>query len=308
LLIIGFVKIKEKNMAHKLFLIAVMSIAALFAVMSKQQDILLVLPVLAVFWFLLKRFGLGKWIAIIWSALFIAVTGFLFASNGAAGNVSAFNVTSMDLLPASENPEEQLEQLGFSEEDIKIIIAEIGNSAFSVSYDWSVYADGFTRLNELRIIAREPEIFFKMLASRARNLFLDAPYGNYLESSGAAEGEKTNENRLWYNLKKVLYVRNVYFYFGVLLVAFLFALFGCRIKALSQIPEDLFRIYLMFPIANILRFITVLLGDGSFDDAKHFFSVNVEFDVMYICNLILISVVLGCFLSKLFNSEGKEIK
>lgn len=63
-------------------------------------------------------------------------------------------------------------------------------------------------------------------------------------------------------------------------------------ESMKIIPRDLFLIYWMLPISNLLRFLTIMLGDGSHDDIKHFFTVNFEFDAMIMSNCILLFFIL----------------
>lgn len=46
-------------------------------------------------------------------------------------------------------------------------------------------------------------------------------------------------------------------------------------------------------LSNILRFATAILGDSPHDDIKHFFAINVEFDVIFFYLVIQI-VVIAC--------------
>ena len=140
-----------------------------------------------------------------------------------------------------------------------------------------------------------------MLVKRSRNLFKDAPLGNYTKESGATCGEKTNENRLWYKVKQIVYENDALFYFGVCMVAILLALVGRYIYFLSEIPAEVFKVYLLIPLSNLLRFFTVLMGDCSSGDFKHFFSTNFEFDIIYICNFILLSMIIYGFLKEQYD-------
>lgn len=299
LLVIALLYGKDRGIFQKVVLIIINSVVALFAIMSKQQDILLVLPVIVIFFTLFKRFKFKFRFFILWAICFMICIGISFKVNTAGGNITSFNVTSCDLLMLSEKPEEHLKELGFEDKDIEIIMSGVGNSAFSLPYDWKIYGDKFTRMTEIKMIMKEPKIFFKMAYKRAAGLFTDAPLGNYMQSSGAAGQEKTKENRIWYNLKNIIYAHNLYFYIAVVLIALIFALMGSKIKAFSDIPRDLFYIYACLPIANILRFVTVLLGDSSHDDLKHFFSINFEFDFMFLCNMILMVKIIVYVLERM---------
>lgn len=283
---------KDEDTKKKVRLVVLDSIVALFAIMSKQQDILLLLPVLAIFALLFQRFRLKKSHYAVWALLFLTLIVSIFRYNEAGGNITSFNVISMDMLVLSRMPQEQLRDLGLDQGDIDTVMSGVGNSAFTAPYNWGEFAYIFDRKAELKILAKEPAIFFRMVDKRAGQLFMDAPLGNYMQSSGAIEREKTTKNRLWYQIKEKIYIRSIWFYMGVIILAVMLALVTPRMKAMKGVPRDLFWVYGMLPVANLLRFLTIILGDGSFDDIKHFFTVNFEFDMMFIGNIIILILIL----------------
>lgn len=189
----SFLHGKDQNVKKRVRIVVLDSIVALFAILSKQQDILLLLPVLFIFSILFYRFRFKRSQFIIWALAFLALTGGMFKYNTAAGNITAFNVICTDMLTLSSMPQKQLEDLGMDQQGIDTVMNELGNSAFTVSYNWEEYANIFDRKAELKILAKEPAIFFRMVENRAQQLFTDAPLGNYMQSSGAAEREKTQK-------------------------------------------------------------------------------------------------------------------
>ena len=298
LFIIGFLYMKNNSKICKTIYLFWLSVAASFAILSKQQDILLIIPVLIWFVLLARKIMLRKRSTLIWIICFVAFIGMAFINNKGAGNETTFNVISMDLLGESEYPEEQLRRLGLSDSDIDIITTGKGKDPYGLPYDRNLFSSRFTRKDEIKILMREPEIFLRMAKNRAHRLFYDVWFGNYMKDSGAKEGEKTNENRVWYKIKNKIYVHNLYFYLGICMFSIILGITGGHICYLSFVPKELFAIYLFLPISNILRFLTVLVGDSSHDDLKHFFATNFEFDIIFICSVILSIIVLYGFMKK----------
>lgn len=291
----GFTVVTGTHYIFRILFLIVITIDALFVILSKQQDILLVVPVVFIVWLLLKRFNAKILLRASWSITFVTFVVFLFLHNPGGGNIGAFNAISMDLLSRSSNPQMHLREMGFNDIETEIFTQGIGgnmysvNAPFSNQLSWDEYEHYFSRRNELKIILREPSIFFKMLESRSEHLFRDEPnLGNYMQDSGAAPYEKTKENRLWSNIKSAIYESNFAFYAATIFFSCMLSVFGWTFDALATIPKDLFLLYSILPVSNAIRFISVLLGDSSHDDIKHFFVLNVEFDVMFVINICAI--------------------
>lgn len=310
--ILWYIFSSERKMilVYAIPVIILTGIISLFTVLSKQQDILLVVPVMVMHWLLFKKFDIQKHMRLILSAVFFVVVAILFTHNSAVGNVGAFNVTSMDLLKYSSKPQAHLEAMGFNDTEVEIFMQGIGenmfseNSPFKKCLSWEDYEQSFTRINELKIIFKEPHILLDMISSRSENLFKDDPIlGNYMENSGAAPYEKTKENRMWSNIKSAIFKSNFVFYISTICFASLFSFFGRKSKIFSFIPKDLFWLYLMVSVTSILRFMTIMLGDSSHDDIKHFFALNIEFDILFAINccaivyMVLHKTALGILLN-----------
>lgn len=305
--IIGFLYIKDVSRPIQFLFLCIDFVVILFAVMCKQQDLLFIIPALVVSYLLFKTCKFKKWFFCLWAVLLLLTIGGLFKVNTAAGNTTAYNVTSMDLLANSMEPETRLEELGFSESEVSIIMSGVGNSVFTVPYDWTAFRDAFDRTTELKILSKEPMIFVRMINKRCQNLFIDdVTLGNYMKSSGAEGMEKTKENRLWYTIKNKIYVHSFSFYIIVILVAVLLSCIGLFGNSLSKVKKELFYVYLMLPISNVFRLITIMLGDSSHDDIKHFFTINFEFDVIFLINIVLCVLIFDyyfgkhCFKKKVF--------
>ena len=79
----------------------------------------------------------------------------------------------------------------------------------------------------------------------------------------------------------------------VILVSFGVIYLGVTKEYITRIiPKEGFMVYTLLPVGNILRFIAVILGDAN-EDIKHFFTVNFEFDFMYVINIILLVYVIS---------------
>lgn len=306
-LIYSFLFVKEKNYIIKMVYVCVDSVIAYFAVLCKQQDILLVLPIVLIFYIMLKRFGLPVILRVLWIIVFISIIALNVGANKAGGNITTFNVINKELLANSENPQNHLRRMGLEEADIGKIVDSIGQVAFDEkgSEVWEEYGDFYTRRNELKILSNEPRLFFIMIIDRAKSLFKDASYlGNYMEESGAAPVEKTTQNRLWYNVKTILYRSSFLFYISVIIVAISLIAFGLTNTSVN-IAKDLFLIYAILPCSNILRYLTVIFGDAN-EDVKHFFALNFEFDFIFIINICLIVYIVKTCLSSKKTGDVKK--
>lgn len=296
LLLLGFSVIVNKNMVIRLLFLAAVTVDATFSVSNKQQDILLLFPVIWIIWHLLNDFKCNTFFKITWTICFLCINGVLFINNTAGGNITTYNVISMDILKYSDDPEEHLYAMGFNDSEVQIFLQGVGRNAFENDIPWKEYESYFSRSNELKILLREPNIILQMITNRSSALFQDDPkLGNYLKESGASPKEKTKENKLWSQLKSLFYGTGIVFYLLVITIAIIISLFGYKINAFMAIPnrKALFKIYTFLPLSNMLRFFTVILGDSSHDDIKHFFTLNVEFDVLYLINVCaLVHIIL----------------
>lgn len=307
LLLWGFTMGVKKHPFLQLLCVVALSVAAIFAVLSKQQDILVIVPIMFIIWILLKRFGIKAVYRVGWEIIFSVIVAVLFVGNTAGGNITAYNVISMDLLANSEEPYEHLQSMGLDDSETEMFLQGVGQNAFTSGLPWKDYENHFTRTNELKILLREPKIFFRMVGQRATDLFKDDPaLGNYTIDSGAAPQEKTEENKLWTKLKTHIYGVGLAFYLPVILLALFFGIFGRKIRLLHNIPPDLFYVYLVLPVSNVLRFVTVMLGDSSHDDVKHFFTINFEFDFMFLVNACLLVSIAAILIRDRLYSQNNE--
>lgn len=283
----------SSNLWKRYLSIVLITFFSYFAILSKQQDILTFFPFLICILVLLKKYGFKLYLRILYTIIFTFLISYTFINNPAGGNVTTYNVIMMDILSNSEKPEEQLKTIVKDQSDYEIIAKEIGNNAFNSTINWEDFEEYFTRKNEVVLLAHEPKVFFKMVNIRSKKLFLDDNnLGNYLKKSGSIPHEKTSENRLWYNIKNKIYVHNIYFYLLFLLASVSVFFIGSKLYHLSNEIKDILFLYLLLPISNLLRFITVILGDSSHDDYKHFFALNVEFDIIF----ILTTLAFGYFI------------
>lgn len=305
LLIYSFYYIgNEGNSIKKSVYVCIDSVVAYFAVLCKQQDILIVFPIVFIFYIMLKRFKIPIIFRALWIVVFISLIALNMSVNKAGGNITTFNVINKDLLANSENPHKHLCQMGFTEAEIGKIKESIGENAFDEkgSAVWKEYGDYYTRSNELKILCNEPKLIFKIMKKKAQFLFKDVSYlGNHMEESGAQPLEKTSKNKFWFNVKGILYRSNLLFYLSVIIFAISVSVFFIvNSSSMNFLTKDLFWIYAMLPCSNFLRYLAAVFGDGN-EDIKHLFILNFEFDFIYIINIcLIIYIVKSKFQSKYF--------
>lgn len=302
LLIYGFLFVINKSYISKYIYICINSVVACFAILCKQQDILIVFPIVLIFLMLLKHLGMSSFIKIIWVILFLSIITISLIVNKGGQGVTAFNVINKSILVNSKDPCGHLRKMGFGEEDIERVKESIGQSAFQEkgSSVWEQYKNYYTRTNEIKILAREPQIIFKLVEKKSKALFKDVNYlGNYTKESGAKPGEKTRKNRFWYNVKRSLYKSNFAFYIVVIMFSICTSAFSVKNSYVSKDIKKILLVYVMLPCSNILRYITVILGDGV-EDVKHFFILNFEFDFIYIVNICLVAYIINLYIRHSF--------
>lgn len=300
LLAYSFLFVKEKTMAIKYTYVCIDSVVACFAILCKQQDILIVFPIVLLFLNLFRRLGLKNCYSAVWILVFGAVIIVHLTVNKAGGNITAFNVINKEILSASQKPHEHLREMGLAEADIKVVEGGIGQTAFEENgaLIWDEYGSYFTRGNEIRILINEPQIILRSMIERASSLFKDDDdLGNYMKETGAAPKEKTSENKLWYNIRGHLYRSNFAFYIGIIIFSICLCIYALRSPILKNIPNDLFLVYGMLPCNNILRYLIVVFGDAN-EDVKHFLILNFEFDFMFVIDVILIIYIVSLYINR----------
>ena len=298
----------KKEKEHKMLLLFLMVVAGVFGAVNKQQDILCIISVIflaictILFAMELSRAGKIRACVTMSCVCLLLALGLTILNKG-AGNTCA-NVMLHDILPETSEPVESLEIMGFQGEEIKEVQAAFGSDTFSFEGPkvFEKYRSHFTRTNEAKVLLHEPEIIIKMIVNRAQYLFQDAPLGNFLEKDGIAPGAKSISFRSWFNVKSRLYQSSFAFYITVILLSVAISLI--QIKKGTKA----YCIVLSMALSNILRYLTIILGDRSNDDIKHFFMVNVEFDVLLICVVLSFAIsVLGRFLSGEHSGRFRKI-
>lgn len=300
LLVYSFLFVKEKTRTIKYTYACIDSVVACFAILCKQQDVLIVFPIVLLFLILFKRLGLGSCYSAVWILVFGAVIVVHLTMNKAGGNITAFNVINKEILSASQKPYEHLQEMGLAETDIKVVGGSIGQTAFEENgaLIWDEYGSYYTRINEIKILINEPQIILRSVIERAESLFKDDDnLGNYMEETGADPKEKTSENKLWYNIRGHLYRSNFAFYIGIIIFSICLCIYALRSSILKNIPNDLFLVYGMFPCNNILRYLIVVFGDAN-EDVKHFLILNFEFDFMFVIDVILIIYIVSLYIHR----------
>ena len=142
----------------------------------------------------------------------------------------------------------------------------------------------FTRLAELKIVLNEPAIGCKLLGKKAHSLFQDTTYGNFTSNLNLPN-VKANAFPINAWLKKIILFPNIFYYISVIFLSLLIPLIKWRKqKNVTNLNSVLF----FLSLCNILQFIVAAFGDGN-EEEKHFFAVNLEFEVIVI--LLIISLI-----------------
>lgn len=286
--------------------------AAVAVITIKQQDILCILPMVALLLcYVHKKNGGGFCLTKKRIVISLCLTGIIgisslavFASNTGAGHVGGCNVMLMDILSRSNHPQEHLNDMGFTNEQQSEIMQAIGENALTERGNviYAKYGTYFTRMHELKVLADEPEILLSMIRDRSTGLFQDAAnLGNFLEETGTKRCAKSQAFRLWSGIRSHVYRPNAGFYFSVLIIAGVCTVYGIWKK------KRMYYFMAAMCVSNILRFVTVLLGDSSHDDIKHFFALNVEFDVIFLLLVIHIATGFYSMFGKRRKTESSRI-
>lgn len=288
LLLKGFLLQHDSPPLFKITFCVICFITAFFSCLSKQQDILVIFPVGFILYLLASRLFKLKWLATGFAVLFLLSAVIMFLLNPGAGNVPTFNVINTDLLAVSSYPESHLEKMGMNEDEIDLIQKNVGRNAFMNNESLNVenWFNACNRRNELKMICREPALVVRMAVVGGSDLFQDTGLGNYTADSGAIPGEKTQENRLWSMLKSKIYVRDFWFYAFVIFTSLLLCILGFNRLIPMCRKQEFYTVFALLPISNLIRFFSVIFGDT--DRIKHFFMLNVEFDVIFLTCCVLI--------------------
>lgn len=272
---------KTSRFSRRYVLFPVLLIGCVLAVNSKQQDVLLVFPLLfGLYWLMHQIMVRGKVLSII-MCFFVGFTILLTKpTNDQFPGITAFNVIMRDFLKDSSQATEHISRMTKDPLEQCELQQAIGKNAFACGFDWVKYKNVVTRKQELLILLREPSLIFKMTFRRAGNLFSrEDSLGNYTRDSGAKPRAKTTSNCLWSRIVKSCYARNLIFWLGWLCFASVYAVFR-MMSGRCDWRRSAWSGILFLVTFNVLRFLTVIVGDSSHDDVKHFFALNVEFDII----------------------------
>lgn len=263
--------------------------ASVFAVNSKQQDILLMIPVVFGVYLLLGGVFHKRWHKWAVCAILTCAVIVTMPKNKRAPNMAAFNVILQDILHDSKKQEEHLALAGCDEKGQRELMSAIGENAFSCGFPWEKYKDATNRLLEINILCREPAILFRMVNRRAKSLFtMEDGLGNYTVDSGAQKRVKTVSNAIWTHIKNAMYRRTFGFWIAILAVALAYAIYRIKTDRTTNLKSPWWGLIILI-VFNMLRFLTVIVGDSSHDDIKHFFALNVEFDI--IVAIVLMGII-----------------
>lgn len=275
---------------------------SVIATLSKQQEILIILPILIIlimqgFDIFKEKYGnLGN------KKIFLRVSMIIFfltilpialdsTFNKTTGvnQTSCYNTIMQDILNLSTKPEIHLKSMGFNEEEVSELVTYIGQTAYTNS-GYEKYDSYFTRAHELKILLREPKLILDLFRLKATKLFdtVDAyKLGNFLKED-APPNTKCYAFRIWSNLKEKLYINSLWFYLLVIISSAFISIY--HIKKEKKLYLDVYYLVLCLCSINVLQFITIVLGDSIHDVMRHYFVVNIEFDVIFI---ILICYVIN---------------
>lgn len=202
---------------------------------------------------------------------FLAMIGFFifgYLENGAGGHMTVYNEFMVRILPSADNPLEVLEFMGFDEKEQEKLKPYIGHQIWETDSmnRYYEYENDFSRINEMKVLIKFPEIIPKLLKMGSNSLFQDVSYlGNFTENSGLTY-QKSQACRIWSLCKNKIYRNSLCFYAGVLSIALLLGIYS-YLRSKQRLSKLL--IFCIF--SNVAHFMTVIFADGS-EWEKHFFS------------------------------------
>jgi hypothetical protein len=204
-----------------------------------------------------------------------------------------------ELLEESETPKKHLKAIGFDESEIENAMEYVGLNFDGKDRNlFNAHKEKFNRKSQLRILFDEPRLIFVLINNTSKFLFEPLPYNNFIKGENNSEKVFTNTISNLLNKIKSFYPRNSIFFFGVII-----SLIGVLVyKFIKNPPKnvnvDIFILALAF--GELLMFFTVVFGDSN-EPIKHFFFVNILFDILLIALIIYIykEIIKPCFVKKL---------
>jgi hypothetical protein len=227
----------------------------------------------------------------------------LFSNNTkTSSTLVSFNIINKEFLPKSKDPKSHLKGMGFSEEEINILMVDIGNLAFARPDIYYSYGEFFDREAQLKIMFNEPSLIFTTIWDSSESLFEPLDYGNFVREDGYAQREVVESNWFMRNIRGGIYSSNLIF--------FIFILFSTSIFSIIRVirNKDLYKGYLnlvvLFLIISCsLLFITTIFGDANHELIKHLFLVNIIFDIVFFI-FVYNFVALSIFIYKKVKAKG----
>jgi hypothetical protein len=297
------------NKKYSFILIILQIITAFLFVNAKIQNILFIFPIAAFLlieiYNFLKRLNISKVgrisVSILSSCILVLIPTFYYFSKSVevTDNITSYNIIMNGILGASNKPKRHLQSMGFDKVEIEKASQYIGMNLWGKDKNlYEQHLDVFNRKTELKILLNEPRLIFVLINNTSKFLFEPLPYGNFIKGENNSEKVFTNTVSNLLNKIKSFYPQNSVFFFGVII-----SLIGVLVyKFIKNPPKnvnvDIFILALAF--GELLMFFTVVFGDSN-EPIKHFFFVNILFDILLIALIIYIyeEIIKPCFVKKL---------
>ena len=299
------------------FLVAFQSLLALLLMLSKLQYFVYIFPlsILLGIQFIAnteriegrKNIFVRKIVSVVVICcipMFLISVGVYF-SKSSVSRLGSENSIMGDLLRFSKNPEEHLEKMGFSLEEIEIIKPSIGHSVFTADEEAVSMVrerNKFTRTDQFRLLFYEPKLLWDITLEKSKTLFMLPGWGVFQKEYGYEPYARDGRFAFMSKFNEFLFVRSFAFFLSVLLISVCFSFFSL-IKTKSWFDYTPYHILICLSIMCGFQFFITILGD-SVDHIRHFFSTNVLFIIIFYTTLFLILYQCPYMLSKRSSPKG----
>jgi hypothetical protein len=340
-------KFQTNCILKKVVLVVLVIFSGFMASTSKTQDIGMLLPVSFLISILLydifikikqktkNYFKLTSYVIVSFfvMVIFLSFSVTLGAKKPDTTKYSLYNVIFQEIAPSTPNPEQNLREVGFSEDDAKLFSIYSGTDAYQQNTGYnnprvqSYLINKISYKDVLKYYARHPITFLKMTEFRSDSLFINSvhkPGDSMMDKTippikGNHEKWVTNgvptistSFSCWSSLKMTFFPKSIYF---ITIVLFLSC--GLSIYFIIKYKEkSIIRLFLNIHIVNIsvimmalIQFATCMLGDSRRDDVKHFFMFNILFDftlIFLLCYIVKLCKLIFIRTFPIGRSFGKE--
>lgn len=275
---------------------------ALLMSLAKAQYIVILAPclLLVLLQFFFCKFKKSSLIVVLFFLFIVGMIPQLMPNIGVGNshkdaNNLHYNVIMQRLLRLSEDPQSQLRNLGFSEEDIEVINNYIGTNAFTSSFqsDYPEIASKFDVKMELQLLINEPMLIIKSLMDVEDNIFGDMGLGNFAESEYA--DMKCQSLGVMSKFAELFITKSFIFYAAVFILAIGFGFMKLRKK------EPISIVWLFIIGSAILLYMVVPFGDGN-EDSKHMYAASIALEIVYIYVIFNIAMFCMKFIKPYFSN------